>query len=380
MKILIDGRFWGLENAGLGRYTMNLIPELAKLGKYIKYYILLRKKHYSSVKLPGNCEKVLADLPHYTLTEQIKLPEIISKINPDVTHFLHINVPLNHKGKFIVTVHDLLMQKHRGASATTLPFFLYYPKQFAAKLVIGSAVKKAVEIVTPSKTVKSEIIEYYGLPEDKIVVTYEGVSKKADKPTFDVRMKHKIDFDYFLYVGNTYPHKNLKRAVEALLRLNKKRGKSIKLLMICSRNVFVKRFGEEISKLGAGNVVNMLGYVPDQDLQALYTNSIAFVFPSISEGFGLPGLEAMSAGTIVLASQIDVFKEIYQDVPIYFDPYSIPSIEKGMEKALDLTTADRATMIRKGEILASKFDWRQTAKETLKVYESVLQEPTGNVK
>ena len=178
MKIVIDARLYGLEHAGLGRYAMNLIRELQKIDHKNDYVVLLRKKYFDQLKLPKNWKKVSADFRHYSLTEQIKLPKILLAEKPDLVHFLHMNVPIFYRGKFIVTVHDLLMQKHRGSKATTLPFFAYFPKLMAAKLVFRHAVSAAKKIIVPSYAVKGEVVSFYHVDPGKIAVIYEGVNAK----------------------------------------------------------------------------------------------------------------------------------------------------------------------------------------------------------
>src|SRR3989338_10641098 len=120
MKILIDALLYGLENTVLGRYAINLIKYLGQIDHRNEYFILLRRKYFDGLNLPKNWTKILTDFRHYSLSEQFKLPGIIDKINPDLTHFLHFNIPLFWKGKFVVTIHDMLMHKHTGLSATTL--------------------------------------------------------------------------------------------------------------------------------------------------------------------------------------------------------------------------------------------------------------------
>lgn len=173
MRILIDGRLYGLENAGLGRYTVNLVGELAKLDSKNKYIILLRKKYFESLSLPGNWKKVLADFRHYSLSEQIFLPGVIKKENPDITHFLHFNMPVLFRGKFIVTIHDMLMHKFVGLSATTLPAPFYFLKQFAYKIVFRKAIFGSQAIIVPSQAVKKEIVGYCHVDPGKIKVIYE---------------------------------------------------------------------------------------------------------------------------------------------------------------------------------------------------------------
>src|SRR3990167_9619406 len=101
MRIVIDARLYGLENAGLGRYTMNLVQELAKLDKENEYVVLLRKKYFNELKLPRNWQKIEADFRHYSLTEQLKLPKMIKNIKPDLVHFPHFNIPLFFRGKYV---------------------------------------------------------------------------------------------------------------------------------------------------------------------------------------------------------------------------------------------------------------------------------------
>src|SRR3989344_4062482 len=139
---------------------------------------------------------------------------------------------------------------------------------------------------------------------------------------------------YFIYAGNAYPHKNLDRLMEAV------KAAEVDLYIASSRNVFTKRLEEKKNEY-----VKLLGFVPDEKLKELYKNSIAFVFPSFSEGFGLPGIEAMEAGTLVLCSDIPVFREIYKDAAIYFNPYDLSSIEKVMKNALFLTAEERKSKI-----------------------------------
>lgn len=173
---------------------------------------------------------------------------------------------------------------------------------------------------------------------------------------------------YFIYVGNAYPHKNLKRLIEAMVKLNKKVKENIKLYLVSSRNVFTKRLEKLVKQLKAEDYIKLLGFVPDEKLKELYKKSLAFVFPSISEGFGLPALEAMNAQTLVSCSDIPVFKEIYKGVPIYFNPFDVNSISDAMKLVLDMDPEAREKRIETGLILAKTYSWSKMAKETLAIY------------
>ena len=399
MKILLDGRFYGIENAGLGRYTINLIRELQNIDKENHYLVLLRKKYFNQLNFPENWEKVLADYRHYSFAEQIKLPKLISFLKPDLVHFLHFNVPIFYRGSFVVTIHDILMHGQRGLEATTLPLPSYYFKRLGYKLVFRRAVLGAKKIITPSNAVKKEIIDYYKIDSKKVIVTYEGLDEEVleNKDKKEVLGKYKLNNQYFVYAGNAYPHKNLKRAIEAILLLNdilqkgmtyqhsinlrnklrsapeccyEEREEKIILVIVSARNVFRERIEKIVKKMKAAEYIKVLDLVPDKELGSLYKNSLAFVFPSLSEGFGLPGLEAMAAGTLVLASDIPVFKEIYQGSVVYFNPYDFFSIEEAMKNVLQIDKEKREEIISKSQSFIKRYSWRKMAEETLKVYES----------
>jgi len=373
MRILIDGRLYGLENAGLGRYLNNLVLELSKIDSKNEYVLLLRKKYFDLLKFPGNWKKVLADFRHYSFKEQTVLPGLIRRENPDLVHFPHFNVPIFYKGKYIVTIHDLLMHTQRGLSATTLPAPFYFVKRLGYRLGFDMAVKKSSAIIVPSVAVKDDLVrEYKGISE-KIYVTYEGLDEKISSDD-----TIKIDSSYFIYVGNAYPHKNLRRLIQAAVLLNTNRDEKISLVIVSARNAFTSRLEKLVDELKANDFVKLLGFVPDKSLGLLYKNSLGFVFPSLSEGFGLPGLEAMSVGTLVLASEIPVFKEIYDNHAIYFNPLDFSSIERTMRGVIEIGDAERKKNIEEGQKFAKRYSWVKMARETLKIYENTFKKENSS--
>lgn len=366
MIIVIDGRLYGLENAGLGRYINNLVSELVKIDKKNSYVLLLRKKYFDSLELPKNWKKVLVSFGHYSFGEQLILPNLIKKEKPDLVHFPHFNVPVLYSGRYIVTIHDLLMHKQIGLAATTLPAPIYYIKRLAYRFVFDCAVRKSKAIIVPSNAIKDQLNDEYEDVSKKTYVTYEGLDNKILN-TKEI----KISSPYFVYAGNAYPHKNLKKLIQAMVQLNKNRDKKIMLVIASARNVFTKRVERMIAKLKVGNLIKLLGFVPDNQLGGLYKNSLGFTFPSLSEGFGLPGLEAMDAGTILLASDIPVFREIYESNAINFNPQDSSSIKNAMEKVLEMDPVERKKRINEGQVFAKKYSWATMAKETVEVYKSI---------
>lgn len=176
MKLLIDARLYGLEHGGPGRYVMNLVKELSKVDKKNEYVILLRKKYFKELKLNTKWKKVLADFRHYSAAEQIRLPFIIHENRPDLVHFPHFNVPLAYSGPFVVTIHDIIMHKFQGPEASTLPAPVYFLKKIGYKKVFEKAVYGSVKIIVPTEFTKKEVVDFYKISPDKVVVTYEGVS------------------------------------------------------------------------------------------------------------------------------------------------------------------------------------------------------------
>lgn len=377
MKIVLDARLYGLEHAGLGRYTINLINELAKQDSKNRYVVLLRKRYFHRLKLPDNWKKVLADFRHYSPSEQVRLSRVISDQNPDLVHFFHFNLPVIYKGKFVVTIHDLTMHR-QGKEATSLPLPIYYAKRIPYRCVFRKAVKSSEKIIVPSKAVKKDVVDYYRIDPNKVRVVYEGIEDKISKqttiPSFRALAKYGLERNkYFIYVGNAYPHKNLERVIEATTFINKRREKKIIFAIISARNVFTNRLKGVIEKLGAKKQVKLLGFVPDEELRILLKGSIAFVYPSLSEGFGLQGLESITAGTLVLASDIPVFREIYKKWALYFNPYDFSSIARVMENALEMDTKEREKIIKKGQKFIKSYSWSKMAKQTLRVYNSAAR-------
>ncbi len=373
MKIAIDGRLYGLENAGLGRYAINLIDHLAKLDSENEYYLLLRNSYYKKLSLPRNWKQISADYPHYGISEQLRLPKILKDLNPDLVHFLHFNVPLRYQDKFVVTIHDLLMHRQKGLNSTTLPLPLYHLKRLGYKKVFANAVQKSEKIIVPSHVVEKEIFTEYQQQQAKIKVIYEGVSTSAAKVEDSKKLFAQLGIDspYFIYVGNAYPHKNLPRLIEAIVELNRNIDIKVQLLIVTARNVFAERLSHEVNSEN-GDLVRISSFLPDNILWFLYKNALGFVFPSLSEGFGLPGLEAMKAGTLAIVSDIPIFKEIYAKNALYFNPYDFGSIEKAMREVLYLDLAKRRELILNAKEFVIKYSWENNARETLNVYNSVL--------
>lgn len=375
MRIIIDARMYGLEHAGIGRYVMNLVSQLEKIAKENEYFILLRKKYYRQLKFNNpRFKKILADISHYSLKEQLLLPGILRRIKPNLVHFPHFNVPIFWRGKYIVTIHDLIKHQSRGMRTTTKFAPLYWFKYLLYQVIIFSAIKRAQKIITPSKWWKKELIKRYRLKPEKIVVTYEGagefLEKKPALSGLAALKKYGISKPFVIYTGSLYPHKNVLRLVEAVICLNAQ-GKKLSLVVACARNVFLERFKKEIERVKGLDLVVLAGFVPDGELIALYKEAEAFVTPSLLEGFGLTPLEAMAVGLPVVSSNASCLPEIYGKAAIYFDPLDINDMAKKIKKVIgDKKIRDR--LIKEGFKQVKKYSWQRMARQTLEVYEKLV--------
>jgi len=385
MRILLDARMYGLEHTGVGRYIINLTEELKNpsisLGTSLKkldFIVLLRKKYYDSLEFPKNWTKVLADFRHYTIAEQIKLPRLISSYKPDLVHFPHFNVPILYRGNFIVTIHDMIMH-NQGIDSTTLSLPLYYAKRILYRFIFKNAVFSSAKIITPTNAVKKQINDYYKLNSKKVLVIYEGLSDEFNGRNLKgnaelILKKFGLQIQkYFIYVGNAYPYKNLNRAIKALILLNQRNKEKIQFVIVSSRNVFTKRLKNDIKSQNAERYIKLLGFVADNELVYLLKNSCAFVYPSLTEGFGLQGLEAMAAGTLVLASEIPVFREVYKNNASYFNPYDVSAIVKTMEGAIEINKQKKSALIKQSQEFVRRYSWTKMTKQTQEVYEEALK-------
>ncbi len=357
-RIGIDCRLWGIGHTGIGRYTEGLVENLQKIDRENEYVLFCRKKDFERINVPG-WKKTIADIPHYSFLEQTKLVQIFLRENLDLLHTPHFNVPILYPKPYLITIHDILWHKSYGTNVTNLSAPLYWGKYAAYRVAVKFAVAKARRIVVPSHAVEKDVVDFFPKTKGKISVTYEGVSALPQGET----AKNKTS--YLLYVGNLYPHKNVGNLVRAFKSLT-----DLELIIVCGRSVFQEKFNQFLKSQKVSGV-KLLYTVTDSELATLYKNARAFVFPTLSEGFGLPGLEAMSVDCPVVCSDIPVLREVYGDAALYFNPQSVQDIADKIEKILENKKL-RTTLVEEGQRQVKKYSWRKMAEETLDVYKEVL--------
>ncbi|MBU1000204.1 glycosyltransferase family 4 protein [Patescibacteria group bacterium] len=372
MRIVIDGRM--LNESGIGRYIRNLINNLAILDKESEYFILHLKEDYKRLKYKDNFNKVLANFPWYGFFEQIKLPGLIKSLNPDLVHFPHFNVPVCYRGKFVVTIHDLIHQRFRMKRATTLNPLFYQVKQFGYTKVFKNAARKSDKILVPSNYVKDLLQDRWEVEGKKVVITHEAVDDKIfliknaiTKKEIDKAIKKfSIKLPFIFYVGNAHPHKNVEGLIRAFKDLEKKHP-DLSLVLSGSDHYFWRRLKEKYP----GQNIIYTGYISDKELVALYKRATAFIMPSLEEGFGIPILEAMACGTLVVSSNKGSLIEVGGDAAFYFDPTNPGDMTAKVLQILDDKKL-RQKLIEKGLKRCKEFSWKRLAQQTLETYKQCV--------
>jgi glycosyltransferase involved in cell wall biosynthesis len=373
MRIGIDARFFGSIGKGLGRYTQKLIENLEKIDQHNQYFVFLRKENFDHYQPKNkNFQKVLADYRWYTFSEQVRFPRLLRKFKLDLLHFPHFNVPLLYFGRFVVTIHDLILIHFPTVRSSTLSPFSYWLKFLAYKITIWSAILRSSRIIAVSKFTKKDILNNYPrIPQEKIRVTYEAAEDYCMlTPGKDEQILkgYGLKKPYLMYVGNAYPHKNLERLVRAF-RIVREKIPEVSLIFIGKEDYFYSRIKELVKKEKVEGV-SFLGFVPDYNLDTIFHNTTAYIMPSLYEGFGLPPLEAMSKGAPVVASDHECIKEILEESACYFDAKS----EKDMTEAILRVVQDKSLqkkLIEKGYLQIAKFSWIRMARLTLKIYQEI---------
>jgi len=373
MRIGIDARFFGSVGKGLGRYTQKLVENLEKTDLENRYFIFLRKENWNEYQPKNkNFQKVLADVLWYGFQEQIIFPRLLAKYNLDLVHFPHFNVPIFFKGKFIVTIHDLILLHYPTRRASTLSPFFYFFKKMAHRLVIKNALKKSQVIIAVSRYTKNDIEKHFRVPSEKIIVTHEAIDPVQKAPNVSsekILKKYDIIKPYILYVGNAYPHKNLERLVLVFREIAKKHP-HLHLVLVGKEDYFYRRLKKYVIENFAKGVI-FSDFVPDEHLSIVYREALLYVFPSLYEGFGLPPLEAMAKDIPVASSNASCLPEILGEAAVYFDPRGMTEMAEIIEKAI-VDGELRKELIEKGRRQIKKYSWEKMAKETLEIYNSVL--------
>lgn len=377
MKIGIDARFWGPKGTGIGRFTKNLVLELEKIDRENEYVVFLRKEN-SHLYEPANprFRKVIIDTHPYSLCSQVFDWLKIKELCLDLVHFTHFSYPIFYPGKFVISIHDLIKTQFQEKSASSKQKLIYRIKHWGYQLVLRQAIFRSAKIITATAFVKNEISKHYPLANSKIVTAYYGTEdrfftvQKEAKKGINILAKYQIQKPYLIYVGNLYLYKNVDKLIEVMESMS---DRELTLAIVCSRSIFYDSLEEKIKDKKLASRVKLLGFVPDEMLVTLYQNALAFITASLSEGFGITGLEAMAAGCPVLSSNFSCLPEVYGEAALYFNP---DQTDKIVDLVYRIRKEEklRSEMIKKGKRQVQKYSWSKMAKEVLAVYKEAFDQ------
>ncbi len=368
MKIGIDARL--IDETGVGRYIRNLIRELSDIDAVNEYVLFLAKKDYHSFPLPNDrWTKRLADVPWHSIREQMMMPWLFTKARLDLVHVPYFNAPVCYFGKYVITIHDLTILQTDTGKATTLPYIFYKIRRLGYRIVLALGIINAKRVITVSETVKSDITRHFRIDPHKIVVTYEGIDPNFLKKIHTPVVSSGVPDDYFLYVGNVYPHKNIELMLEAYCEYMKSVKKPAFLVFVGPDDYFYKRLAGIVGATEIQSHIRFLHDIKDSELHALYANAIALLFPSRMEGFGLPALEALAAGCPVIVSDIPVFREILDSYATFVDTRK-PGLLKEALVRISATSTRREVNHNLKQFL-SRYSWRDMAVKTKELYSLV---------
>lgn len=359
--IVIDAREY---STSTGRYINRLLHYLDKIDQEHNYTVLLKPADVEkAVFTSPNFTTLASPYKEFTLQEQLGLLKQIKNLKPDLVHFGKDHQPVLYRGKTVTTMHDLTTMRFINPDKNPAVFKV---KQTVYKWVVKRVARKSDAILTPTEFVKQDIITYTKANPDKVTVTYEAADPIADTPEPIEAVAGK---QFIMYLGRPTPHKNLERLIQAFKEL-KGQHPNLHLVLAGKLDSNYQAIKRKTETEQIANII-FTDRVSEGQLRWLYEHCAAYVFPSLSEGFGLPGLEAMVHGAPVVSGNATCLPEVYGDAAHYFDPLDTQAITDAINEVLSDKQL-RGRMISAGYTQAARYSWQRMAEQTLAVYNQTL--------
>jgi len=358
--IAIDAR---IINSSTGTYVERLVHYLEQIDTDNHYSILVPSKDIGYYRPTNpNFTVISVDFKNYSFAEQTKFKQFLDKLSPDLVHFCMPQQPVLYTGKSVTTVHDLTLLNTYNSDKNWL---VYRAKQLVGRFVFKRIAQTNEHIIVPTNYTKQAYAKFSGLAEDSITVTYEAADKSEGKLQPYI---HPFK-QFILYVGQQSDYKNIKRLGDAHQKLLVEHP-SLGLILVGKLNKSAQNNKRYFESRGYKNIV-FTDFIPDEQRDWLYSEAAAYVFPSLMEGFGLPGLEAMVRGTPVVSSNATCLPEVYGDAALYFNPRNTDDMADKIHRILSDDTL-RSSLIKKGYKQAKRYSWKKMAQQTLEVYNKAL--------
>jgi glycosyltransferase involved in cell wall biosynthesis len=367
-RICIDAR--KLADFGIGTYIRNLLKSLAEIDSANHYWILVGRDGRSFVdRLGPNFHSFTETSTVYSLRELGTVSWALRRLRPDVYHATHYVLPAHVPCPAVVTIHDIIhllfpqFLKHRLA-------LLY------ARLMIGRSLRLGRRIITVSETTRDDVQDFFGVDGRALRVVYNGVEEVFRRPLAEQEIQARLQpfrlkRPYLLFVGNPKPHKNVENLLRAYARALQLAPGDTALACVGDRDGESARLRYLCQSLGIAERVAFLGHVADDDLPALYQGALAFLYPSLYEGFGLPIVEAMASKVPVITSTSSALREVAGGAADLVNPHDVEDIAKAIARCI-VSPEHRAALAEKGVARSAEFDWRTTAERTLEVYREAM--------
>jgi glycosyltransferase involved in cell wall biosynthesis len=368
LRIAIDAR--KLHDYGIGTYVRNLLRELARQDGDDQYRLLCRREDAGFIhSLGSRFAPVVESAGHYSIREQVTVPFFVGRSRVDLFHAPHYVVSPLMPCPYVVTIHDCIH----------LRFPQYLPNRAAllyAKTVMTVAARRAKRVLTVSNASKQDILSYLGVPASKVEVIYNALDEQLETPPTPedvarVRERFQLTSPFILYTGNIKPHKNVDRLIEAYSLLRPRGFEHVKLLIIGDEISKYPNLRRLVHRFQLHKHVRFLGFVPDETLAVLYRLASVFVFPSLYEGFGLPPLEAMAAGTPVITSNTSSLPEVVGEAAVLIDPMDSFAIADAMARVLG-DEALRTSLVCRGRERVKAFSWKRSVARVREVYAELV--------
>ena len=332
--IVVDAAFLGRGRTGAETYVENLLRALVPLRGEFAIAAVAR----DAALVPAGIEPLVLRARSQELRMAWSLPRLLASVRPRLAHFVH-SLPLRVPCAAVLTVQDLSFERDPSLMSTK--------DRLLFKTMVPRSVRRAARVLAISERTKRDLVELYGVPEHKIVVTPLGVDS-IFRPGSDGSRA------YALFVGAVQPRKDPLAALAAA------RAAGLPLVVVGPEKDVA--LAAELRRAGA----DVRGYVRKEELAALYRDAACVVLPSRYEGFGLPVVEAMASGTPVVATPDEALREVAGDAAVF-----APRAELG--EAVRAAVAERERLTAAGLERARRFTWEETARRTLGVYRELLQ-------